>query len=263
MQRAIGEMQSSRGSGPMVGAVLVRDNSVLGVGHREPGVHAERAAIEAVKASGGVLSGATLYTTLEPCINLGSATTSCADLISQSGITSVVIGRYDTNPRIYREGWKLLRDCDVHLRDFDPDLRAEIDTLNAEFREHFICGKGPSDGAKFDFLLNGGNFEIQYSEDDKRSVVTRWTLRDRNSIYAYANRPLKVALARHARLFSEIDDPTALDGDYHTAVNVGEIAVFVGDTASVLVKVVEVHSGPDYGSDHTSVKVEFEVRPYA
>lgn len=262
MEHAIDEMTRSQGRGPKVGAVLVQDGQILAAGHRAPGVHAERAAIEAAQGNGGRLKGAILYTTLEPCVNVGSSKESCAELISRSGIAAVVIGRYDPNPRIYREGWKTLRERGVQLRDFDPDLRDRIDTLNAEFIEHFVSGIGPTGGAKFDYLLNGGNFEIQYSELDERTIVTRWTIRGENSIYAYANRPLKVALARHAKQFKEIDDPTALDFDYYAAIAVGEIAVFVSDSAAVLVKVNEVHAGHQHGSDHTSVKIEYEVRAW-
>jgi hypothetical protein len=41
--------------------------------------------------------------------------------------------------------------------------------------------------------------------------------------------PVRVALARYAAEFAEIDDPRALDFAYAVPVNVGEIAVFVSD----------------------------------
>ncbi len=260
MEQAIAEMQRSSGRGPKVGAILVKDGQVLAGGYRQPNLHAERDAIEKAIKAGLNIRGATIYTTLEPCVNLGSKKESCADLIARSGITSVVIGRYDTNPKIYREGWKKLRDSAIELRDFDADLRAQIDQINITFAEHFVSGIGPTGGAEFDYQLNGGNFEIQFSEDDERSIVTRWTQRGGDSIYAYANRPLQVALARHAIEFSEIDDPTAFDFDYYAPIEVGKIAVFVNESGAVLVKVIEVHGGPDHGSTHTSVKIKFEVR---
>jgi len=261
MALAIQEMQHSSGRGPKVGAVLVKDGCVLAKGHRQINLHAERDAIEKAASSGISTKGSTIYTTLEPCVNLGGRKESCADLILRSGITSAVIGRYDTNPRIYREGWKRLRDGGVSLRDFDPDYREEIDQINMSFTEHFVSGTGPTGGAEFDYLLNGGNFEIQFSEEDERSIVTRWSLRDAISVHAYANRPLKVALARHAAAFSEIDDPTAFDFDYHAPIKVGEIAVFANESGAVLVKVIEVHGGAERGANHTSVKIKFEVRP--
>lgn len=258
---SIEEMQLSSGRGPKVGAVLVKEGRVLSKGHRQTNLHAERDALEKAASEHIDVRGSTIYTTLEPCVNVGGRVESCADLIIRSGIKSAVIGRYDTNPRIYREGWKKLRDGGVALRDFDPDLREELDQLNATFVEHFVSGIGPTGGAEFDYLQNGGKFEIQFSAEDERSVVTRWSLRDASSVHAYANRPLKVALARHAVEFSEIDDPTAFNFDHHAPIKKGEIAVFFGESGAVLVKVIDVHGGPERGATHTSVKIKFEVRP--
>ena len=261
MKQAIAAMQCSSGIGPKVGAILVKDGQTLASGHRQPNLHAERDAIEKAIHSGLDIRGATIYTTLEPCVNLGAKTKSCADLIVDNGITCVVIGRYDTNPQIYREGWKKLRDSGLRLRDFDADLRAQIDQINKAFTGHFVSGIGPTGGAQFDYQLNSGNFEIQFSEDDERRIVTRWSQRGFDSIHAYANLPWQVALARHAQEFSEIDDPKAFDFCYSAPIKEGEIAVFVNESGAVLVQVVEVHGGPEHGSTHTSVKIKFEVRP--
>ena len=148
------------------------------------------------------------------------------------------------------------------LRDFPLDLRAPIDELNSTFVGHFIIGVGPTGGAKFDYMLNGGNFEIQYSPYEQRSIITRWTTAGVPAIHAYARSPLKVALAKYATQFSEIDDPKAFDLSQSVRVGDGEIAMFVGATAAALVKVLEVNSGPRYGSDHTSVKIQYELRVF-
>lgn len=263
MEQAIEEMAKSRGDGPKVGVVLVAHQEIVSVAHRTPGLHAERAAIQAAQANGVDLRQATIYTTLEPCVSIGSnsqATESCADLIARLGILTVVVGRYDTNPLVYREGWKALRAAGVTLRDFDPDLRERIDTLNARFVGHFVLGTGPVGGAKFDYTLNEGDFEIRYSETDHRSIVTQWTMAGKRAIYACARRPLEVALAKYANEFSEIDDPRALDFGHSIRVDEGEIVAFVGETGCALIKVLEVHSGPRYESDHTSVRIQYEVR---
>jgi diaminohydroxyphosphoribosylaminopyrimidine deaminase / 5-amino-6-(5-phosphoribosylamino)uracil reductase len=260
MSLAIEQMHKSTGKGPKVGAVLVNDDEVVAVGYKQVGVHAERAAIEAALAAGKNLCGATLYTTLEPCVSVGSQKESCAKLISRVGIQTVYIGRYDPNPQIYREGWRALRDAGVFLFDFESDFRSQIDAINQQFMDHFVAGIGPNGGAKFDYQLNGGKFEIQFSEKDERSIVTQWTNRGTNSIYAYAVQPVRVALARYAVEFSEIDDPHALDFSYTVAVNVGEIAAFVSDVGSVLVKVLEVEAGATAGATQKFVKIKYEVR---
>jgi len=260
MRLAIEQMRLSTGKGPKVGAVLANDDQLLAVGHKAPGVHAERAAIETALSEGKSLKDASLFTTLEPCVSIASQKEPCAQLISRVGIRNVFIGRFDPNPHIHRAGWRALRDAGVSLHDFTADLRKEIDTINEQFIEHFIAGTGPTGGAKFDYQLNGGKFEIQLSDSDERSIVTQWTNRGAGSIHAYAVQPVRVALARYASKFSEIDDPRAFDFTYTVPVNVAEIAVFTSDIGSVLVKVLEVEAGASNGAAQRFVKIEFEVR---
>ncbi len=56
---------------PMVGAVIVENETIIGEGATEPdgGAHAERVALKA--CGGKSLDEATLYTTLEPCSTPG------------------------------------------------------------------------------------------------------------------------------------------------------------------------------------------------
>ena len=81
---------------PLVGALVVRDGAVAGLGwHREHGgLHAE---VEALRAAGPAARGATLYVTLEPCSHHGKQPP-CTDAIIAAGITRVVIGVSDPNP---------------------------------------------------------------------------------------------------------------------------------------------------------------------
>ena len=59
---------------PMVGAVIVKDNRIIGQGYHEifGGLHAERNALKNCRESP---VGATLYVTLEPCCHYGKTTT--------------------------------------------------------------------------------------------------------------------------------------------------------------------------------------------
>lgn len=104
MQLAIEQMRKSTGRGPKVGVILVINDEVVAVGHKLTGIHAERAAIEAALTTRNNLSEATLYTTLEPCVSVGSQKESCAQLISRVGIRKVFIGRYDPNPSCIEKG---------------------------------------------------------------------------------------------------------------------------------------------------------------
>ncbi len=87
MERAIQEMSNSPGS-TKVGAVLVVDGEIVATGHKVPGCHAERAAIEQAKANGIDLRQAVLYTTLEPCVQVKETQSKacCSSLILDEGI---------------------------------------------------------------------------------------------------------------------------------------------------------------------------------
>ncbi len=82
---------------PPVGAVVVKEGRVVGKGyHRRAGTpHAE---VHALREAGEDARGATLYVTLEPCNHHGR-TPPCTEAILKAGITRVVIGCSDPNPK--------------------------------------------------------------------------------------------------------------------------------------------------------------------
>lgn len=86
---------------PNIGCVIVRDERLIGRGWTQPGgrPHAEACAIEAAKALGGDLTGATLYVTLEPCAHISERGPACADLIVAARPARVVIACRDPDPR--------------------------------------------------------------------------------------------------------------------------------------------------------------------
>ncbi len=98
--------QAKRGVGltspnPPVGAVIVRDEAIIGQGyHRKAGEpHAEVEAIrDAVARFPKLLPGSTLYVTLEPCSTHGR-TPPCTDAIKAAKISRVVYGTSDPNPK--------------------------------------------------------------------------------------------------------------------------------------------------------------------
>jgi len=98
---------------PPVGAVFVRGGRVLGEGfHRRAGApHAE---IEALRAAGGRVRGATLYVTLEPCSHFGR-TPPCADAILGLGLDRVVVAMVDPNPRVRGRGLARLRRAGIPI----------------------------------------------------------------------------------------------------------------------------------------------------
>ena len=77
---------------PMVGAVVARDDEVLGEGRHEVlgGAHAEVAALSGC----GSARGATLYTSLEPCRHHGR-TPPCTEAVRAAGVARVVFWAAD------------------------------------------------------------------------------------------------------------------------------------------------------------------------
>ncbi len=78
---------------PLVGAILVKDNKIVGEGwHQEYGqAHAE---VNALAAAGEKARGATLYVTLEPCNHQGK-TPPCTGAILGAGVARVVFAAED------------------------------------------------------------------------------------------------------------------------------------------------------------------------
>lgn len=100
---------------PMVGAVIVHNNRIIGEGfHARCGeAHAEVNAINSVRDK-SLLREATLYVSLEPCSHHGK-TLPCADRLVELGIPRVVVATADPNPRVSGQGIEVLRrqGCDV------------------------------------------------------------------------------------------------------------------------------------------------------
>jgi diaminohydroxyphosphoribosylaminopyrimidine deaminase/5-amino-6-(5-phosphoribosylamino)uracil reductase len=102
---------------PMVGAVIVHNNTIIGEGYHQQygGPHAEVFAFETV-ANKEVLKEATLYVSLEPCSHFGK-TPPCADLVIQSGIRNVAVGCRDPNPKVAGQGIQKLRDAGITVHE--------------------------------------------------------------------------------------------------------------------------------------------------
>ena len=110
MHRALQVSQQAVGTcnpNPPVGAVIVKDGSVVGEGFTFPpgGMHAEK---NALRLAGKNSEGASLYVTLEPCSHYGR-TPPCTGEIISSGIKEVYVGLKDPDPRVNGHGIEELR----------------------------------------------------------------------------------------------------------------------------------------------------------
>ena len=108
---------------PMVGAVIVRHDEVVGAGyHRRAGSpHAE---IHALLHAGALARDSTMYVTLEPCAHHGR-TGPCAHALIAAGIADVVVAMRDPDPRVSGEGIARLKAAGIRVRVGDGAREAE------------------------------------------------------------------------------------------------------------------------------------------
>ncbi|MGQ1911172.1 bifunctional diaminohydroxyphosphoribosylaminopyrimidine deaminase/5-amino-6-(5-phosphoribosylamino)uracil reductase RibD [Marinifilum sp. RC60d5] len=120
---------------PLVGAVIVKNDKVIGEGFHEyyGGPHAEVNAFRSAKES---VEGATMYVTLEPCSHYGK-TPPCAEAIVKNRISRVVIGMLDPNPLVAGKGVKILEDHGIKV-DYGY-LCEELTDMNRVFLKYIQC----------------------------------------------------------------------------------------------------------------------------
>jgi len=122
---------------PMVGAVVVKNGTVLSRGYHKKAGEPHAEAIALTKA-GRQARGATLYVTLEPCSHTNKRTPPCTPLVLQSGVKRVVVAMIDPNPRVSGGGIKALRKAGVEV--VTGVLADEARTLNEAFIKHITTG---------------------------------------------------------------------------------------------------------------------------
>lgn len=153
MERAIELAEQGKGwtnPNPMVGAVIVKDGRIIGEGyHQKYGQpHAEPNALAACTESP---QGAALYVTLEPCCHYGKMPP-CTEAILAAGISRVVIGSRDPNPKVAGKGAAILREAGIQVEmDF---MKAECDALNPVFF-HYISRGTPYVVMKYAMTADG------------------------------------------------------------------------------------------------------------
>jgi diaminohydroxyphosphoribosylaminopyrimidine deaminase / 5-amino-6-(5-phosphoribosylamino)uracil reductase len=118
---------------PMVGAVLVYNDAIIGEGYHEKygAAHAEVNCINSVSLDKHhLISQSTLYVSLEPCAHFGK-TPPCADLIVKMKIPKVVIGCRDPFEQVDGKGIEKLLAAGVDVT--TGVLEKECKNLNKRF----------------------------------------------------------------------------------------------------------------------------------
>lgn len=154
MRKAMELAEKGRGwvsPNPLVGAVIVKNNRIIGRGyHKKFGdAHAEIIAIKNTRES---VKGATLYVTLEPCNYLDKKTPPCVPAIIKSGIKKVVIGTLDCNPKVCNKGVLDLQKAGIKTK--VGVLRKEIEQQNESYIK-YVKGGLPFVILKLGLTLDG------------------------------------------------------------------------------------------------------------
>lgn len=103
---------------PMVGAVVVYNNRILGEGYHQfyGKPHAEVNAINSISADDlHLLGDSTIYVSLEPCNHVGK-TPACSELIKKSGIKKVVVACKDPFEKVAGTGIENLRSSGIDVK---------------------------------------------------------------------------------------------------------------------------------------------------
>ena len=229
---------------PHVGAVVVRDNRVIGSGYRGlagEGNHAEYGVLLELAESN--LIGAQVFTTLEPCSNRNHPKIPCARRLVDAGVSEVWIGIYDPNPVIYRQGWRILRDAGIQLHDFPADLRDEIAIDNVDFIRQYKMAAGDAGEVTLDSRETASGTVVKSSIGD---FTVRTSPMGAGGVWLIDNQR-NVAAIRYGEDFDQIDDPGAYNfgNSHYAALGVGQMACLRGTNGYLLLKNVSSRRPPN------------------
>jgi diaminohydroxyphosphoribosylaminopyrimidine deaminase / 5-amino-6-(5-phosphoribosylamino)uracil reductase len=175
---------------PMVGAVLVYNDCIIGEGYHQlyGEAHAEVNCVGEAISNGqtDTIPQSTLYVSLEPCAHFGK-TPPCTDLIIKHRIPKVVIGCRDPFPAVNGKGIEKLKAAGVEVE--TGILEKECKELNkrfftfhtkhrpyiilkwAETGDGFIAPPNPAEGGTFE---NSENKRLLISNEYTNRLVHKW-----------------------------------------------------------------------------------------
>lgn len=222
MARAIQLAKLGRGgvrSNPMVGAVIVYNDRIIGEGyHRKYGfAHAEINAIQSVSAEDyPLLKQSTLYVTLEPCSHYGK-TPPCCERIIKEGIPRVKVGSLDPFELVSGRGIEMLKKAGIDvtdgiLKDRCWNLNNKFMTAHTLKRPFILLKWAQSADGYIDLDRDNRGEQIvisnpissmlthkERSEYDAILVGSRTVLKDNPSLTVrnwYGNNPLRIVFDR-------------------------------------------------------------------
>ena len=163
---------------PLVGAVLVYNERIIGEGYHEHygQGHAEVNCLNSVKEEDRkLIPQSTMYVSLEPCSHFGK-TPPCADLLIKMKVKKVVVGCVDINEEVAGRGIKRMQDAGIEVQ--SGILESESRELNKRFftfhekKRPFIILKWAQslDG----FIGSGTEERIFLSNQYTNRLVHKW-----------------------------------------------------------------------------------------
>jgi diaminohydroxyphosphoribosylaminopyrimidine deaminase/5-amino-6-(5-phosphoribosylamino)uracil reductase len=182
---------------PMVGAVLVYNEKIMGEGyHQRYGeAHAEVNCINQAMQNGkkDLLKHSTLYVSLEPCAHFGK-TPPCTDLIIKNGIPKLIIGCRDPNKDVQGKGIEKLSAAGIEtkvdiLENECKELNKRFFTFHLHHRPYIILKWAQTADGKIaafipeitveDFENNNGNGKnflqrLKISNEYSNRMVHKW-----------------------------------------------------------------------------------------
>jgi diaminohydroxyphosphoribosylaminopyrimidine deaminase/5-amino-6-(5-phosphoribosylamino)uracil reductase len=135
---------------PAVGAVVVKDDVVVGQGYTQPpGSH--HAEVLALQRAGEEARGGVMYVTLEPCCHYGR-TPPCSQAIIASGISEVHVATLDANPLVSGRGKDEMEKAGIKV--YMGEHEESANEINEAYTR-FITTRMPFVTAKFAISLDG------------------------------------------------------------------------------------------------------------
>jgi diaminohydroxyphosphoribosylaminopyrimidine deaminase/5-amino-6-(5-phosphoribosylamino)uracil reductase len=162
---------------PSVGAIIVKDEKIVGKGSHEV-FGKDHAEVVAIKEAGLLAKGADLYVTLEPCSHQGK-TPPCTNTIISAGISNVYVAMKDPNPLVNGLGIDYLKNNGVSVT--SGIMEEEAKQLNVGFINRMKSSR-PYVRSKIAISLDGktslSNGKSKWiTSEASREDVQKWRLK--------------------------------------------------------------------------------------
>ncbi len=256
---------------PMVGAVVVHHDKIIGEGyHQEYGsAHAEVNAIRSVQDQ-QLLCESTLYVNLEPCSHYGK-TPPCTELILEKKIPQVVVGIQDPYPQVAGRGIQQLRNAGVEvvvgfMQEACEELNKRFLTFFQKKRPYVILKWAQSSDGFMDKKreIGDGNEPVKFSsgitrmlmhkqrtEEDAILVGTRTVLLDNPWLtvrHWKGRNPLRIVMDRKGIIppgsyVKDTSTPTLVWNNPHALNNQDDVATLLSHLYDRQIQSVIVEGG--------------------